>query len=90
MTHERRFATVATALSVVLVSRVIAQEATPPAPPNPPAPPAAEAQAAPAPALSEEASAALKQAKDEFKKGAWADARRIARSWTRKSWENFS
>jgi tetratricopeptide (TPR) repeat protein len=47
--------------------------ATPPTTPAPPETPAAEPPAPPAP-LSEEAQAALQQAKDAFKKGAWGEA----------------
>lgn len=49
-----------------------------PAPPQPAAEPAATAPAVPPAPLSEAAAAALQQAKDAFKKGAWQEARDAA------------
>jgi len=80
VTPKRTIAAVTVALWIAAVSTTFAQDTPPPAaPPTPPAEPsqpAAVAQAPPVPPapLSEEAAAALQQAKDAFKKGAWQEA----------------
>jgi tetratricopeptide (TPR) repeat protein len=64
-------------LALVIAGSLRASAQENPAPPQtPPAPDAEAAPAAPAPppALSEAAAAALQQAKDAFKKGAWQEA----------------
>jgi tetratricopeptide (TPR) repeat protein len=72
-----RIAVVVLSVAVAAAIPVVAQDAPPPAPTPAPAtgtePAAAAAPAAPA-ALTDAGAAALQEAKDAFKKGAWADA----------------
>jgi len=77
VTLKRQIAAVTLGILVAAVSGPFAQDAPQP-PPPPPAPAVAEAPPAPPPALSEAGVAALQQAKDAFKKGAWAEAREAA------------
>jgi tetratricopeptide (TPR) repeat protein len=69
----RKLAAVGLALSAIVASFALAQE-TPPTPP----PPAAPVAPAPPPADPNATAAALQQAKDAFKTGAWAEARDAA------------
>jgi tetratricopeptide (TPR) repeat protein len=72
----RKLAAVGLALVAIVGSRALAQE-TPPTPPTPP-PPAAPVAPAPPPADPNASAAALQQAKDAFKTGAWSEARDAA------------
>jgi Flp pilus assembly protein TadD len=70
VTPWHKLAAVGLALSAAMSSRVLSQET----PPTPPAPPAVAGAPAAPPADPTAVAAALQQAKDAFKKGAWQDA----------------
>jgi len=81
VTLTRPFAAVTLALLIAADSLTRAQDTPPPTPPTPPVvtdAPAVVNAPVPPPALSEAALAALAQAKDAFKKGAWQEAREAA------------
>lgn len=83
MSSKRRIAIVSFALLLAATSRTLSQDSPPTPPtteptPTPAAPAAPETVPAPPPAMSDAAAAALQQAKDAFKKGAWAEANTAA------------